>query len=273
MHRRIVIFQVALLLSMPCRCAEFFYMDHDSVTDEYLGPVGPLVLSGEITPGDYGALLTKILGDEDRFLAQNKIILASDGGDVAEALKIAQLVKSLHSRLSIGPLTGRCVSACFYIYAAAAEREVDGEKLLGINRPFIADTETTAAAETVPAAQAAVSGAESRALTKVRAFLLDNAVPSYLVDEMFRHPSDDAYWLSADDEKNLGSRSQSFKHFLAAKCAWDEKIEREVYAGKRSIDELKRLLKCKEGATRHAAHQVLLAAGQRRARLPDTPAH
>ena len=253
---------------MPCRSAEFFYMDHDSVSDEYVGPVGPLVLSGEITTGDYAALLSKILGDENRFLAQNKIILASDGGDVAEALKIAQLVKSLHSRLSVGPLTGRCVSACFYIYAAAAEREVDGEKLLGINRPFIADTETAAATEpaaateAAAAAQAAVAAVESMALRQVRAFLQDNAVPSYLVDEMFRHASDDAYWLSADDEKNLGSRSQSFKHFLAAKCAWDEKLEREVYAGKRPVDELRRLLKCKDGATRHAAHQALLAARQ-----------
>jgi hypothetical protein len=267
MHRRIVIFQVALLLSMPCRSAEFFYMDHDPVSGEYVGPVGPLVLSGEITAGDYAALLTKILGDESRFLAQNKIILASDGGDVAEALKIARLVKSLHSRLSVGPLTGRCVSACFYIYAAAAEREVDGEKLLGINRPFLADTQTVAATEAVPAARAGVAAAEAGALTQVRAFLQDNAVPSYLVQEMFRHASDDAYWLSADDEKNLGLRSQSFKQFLAAKCAWDERIEREVYAGRRPAEELKRLLKCADGATRQAAHEALLAARR------DTPAH
>jgi hypothetical protein len=101
----------------------------------------------------------------------------------------------------------------------------------------------------------------------VRAFLQENAVPNYLVDEMFRHASDDAYWLSADDERNLGSRSQSFKHFLAAKCAWDEKIEREVYAGKRPVEELKRLLKCKDGATQRAAHQALLEARR------DTPAH
>ncbi len=119
---------------------------------------------------------------------------------------------------------------------------MDGDKLLGINRPFIAETQ-------------------------VRAFLRENAVPNYLVEEMFRHASDDAYWLSADDERNLGSRSQSFKHFLAAKCAWDEKIEREVYAGKRPADELKRLLKCKDGATQRAAHQALLEARR------DTAAH
>lgn len=234
-------------------------MDHDPVTNEYVGPIGPLVLSGEIVIGDFEALLSRILSDEERFLAQNKIILASDGGDVAEALKIANLVKSLYSQLSVGPLTGRCVSACFFVYAAAAQREADGDKLLGINRPFFADADPAA----VPAIDA--SAAEGRGLTQVRSFLQENAVPQYLVDEMFRHPSDDAYWLSADDAKNLGFKSASFKQFLAAKCAWDDAIERDAYAGKRPVDDLKQLLKCKEHATHEAAHQVLLAARQERA--------
>ena len=88
---------------------------------------------------------------------------------MAEALKIAKLVKSLYSRLIVGPPTGRCVSACFFIYAAAAEREADGDKLLGINLPFIADTETAPAADTAPVATtapatgAAVDAVEGRA--------------------------------------------------------------------------------------------------------------
>ncbi|MEP6547695.1 MAG: hypothetical protein ABJD53_09535, partial [Gammaproteobacteria bacterium] len=264
--RRIAICYVALLLlSMPCRGAEVFYLDHDPVTDQYVGPIGPLVLSGEITTGDYDALLSKILGDENRFLAQNRIIVASDGGDVAESLKIANLVKSLYSKLIVGPLTGRCVSACFFIYAAAGQRESDGEKLLGVNRPFFADADTA-----LPPAADAVA-VESKGLTQVRAFLQENAVPTYLVDEMFRHPSDDAYWLTADDEKNLGFRSPSFKNFLAAKCAWDDTIEREAYAGKRPIDDLKQLLKCKDHATLEAAHQVLLAARQVRSPREGSP--
>ncbi|MEP6883615.1 MAG: hypothetical protein ABJC66_02590 [Gammaproteobacteria bacterium] len=241
-------------------------MDHDPVTDQYVGPVGPLVLSGEITPGDYGALLAKILDDENRFLSQNKIILASDGGDMAEALKIAKLVKSLHSQLIVGPLTGRCVSACFFIFAAAGQREADGEKLLGINRPYFADAD----AATQPAVGAAADAVapDTKGLGQVRAFLHDNDVPSYLVEEMFRHPSDDAYWLSAEDEKNLGYKSPSFKKFLKAQCAWDDAIEREAYAGKRPIDDLKQLLKCKDRVTLEAAHQVLLVA-----RAQHTPAH
>ena len=60
MRLRIVLCQVALLLlSVPAPAAELFYMDHDAITGEYVGPVGPLVMSGEIIPGDYDRLLSK----------------------------------------------------------------------------------------------------------------------------------------------------------------------------------------------------------------------
>ena len=265
MGRRIAAGTFALIvLGSPALGADLFYMDHDPFTDRYVGPVGPLVISGEIVPGDYDQLLSKITGDENRFLALNKVILASDGGDVAEALKIARLVKSLYSEVIVGTLTGRCVSACFFIYAAANRREVNGERLLGINRPFIADSEKTPA----PPPDAAIG--ESRALMQVRGFLRENNVPDYLVDEMFRRASDDAYWLSADDQKNLGFRSQSFDQFLAAKCAWNDQIERETYSGTRSIDDLKRMMKCRDRATQEAARQALvLARTERAARGPN----
>ena len=107
MRPLLAICNVALLLvSLPAQGAELFYMDHDPITDQYVGPIGPLVMSGEITPGDYGRLLSKIIDDEDRFLAQNKILLASDGGDVAEALRIAALVKSLFTAVIVGAADG-----------------------------------------------------------------------------------------------------------------------------------------------------------------------
>lgn len=245
-----------LLASTPVLCAELFYMDHDPYTDQFVGPVGPLVFSGEIEPGDYDALLAKILADEDRFLAQNKLILASDGGDVAEALKIAQLVKSLYAEVVVGPLTGRCVSACFFIYAAAGHRLADGERLIGINRPYLA---TPGAPSTAPA-DALI--AESGPLAQVRGFLKDNAVPGYLVDEMLRHGSDDAYWLSADDLKNLGYRAPWFNQYLRAKCSWDDAIERQVYAGKKPLEELKRMVSCRDRVTQDAARQALAAAAK-----------
>lgn len=115
-----------------------------------------------------------------------------------EALKIAALVKSLVTGEVVGLLTGGCVSACFFIYAAADQREADGERLIGINLPFIVD------ADAVSESQTDVVVVESRTLVQVRAFLQSNDVPNYLVDEMFRHASHDAYWFSPDDERNHG---------------------------------------------------------------------
>jgi hypothetical protein len=254
MGRRIAVRTFALILfSTHVVGADLFYMDHDPFTDRYVGPIGPLVISGEIMPGDYDQLLSKITADESRFLALNKVILASDGGDVAEALKIAGLIKSLYSEVIVGTLTGRCVSACFFIYAAASQREVNGERLLGINRPYIPDAE-----EASPPPDAAT--VESRALMQVRGFLRENRVPAYLVDEMFRRASDDAYWLSADDQKKLGFRSQSFNQFLAVKCAWSDQIERETFSGERSIDGLKQMMRCRDRATQEAARQALVLA-------------
>jgi hypothetical protein len=258
-RRRLAVSSCVLLFaSLYASGAELFYMDHDPVTDQFVGPTGPLVISGEITPGDSDRLLSKILDDANRFLAQNKILLASDGGDVAEALRIANLIKSLYTRVAVIPLTGRCVSACFFIYAAATQREVDGERLVGINRPYL----VAADGATAPPADAAI--AEGGTLVPVRAFLQENAVPGYLLDEMLRRGSDDAYWLSDDDEKNLGYRSPSFDRYLRAKCAWDDKIEREVYAGAKPVDALKQMLKCRERVTQEAARKVLDAAAKER---------
>jgi ATP-dependent protease ClpP protease subunit len=243
---------------LPALGAELFYMDHDPVTDQFVGPTGPLVLSGEITAGDADRLLSKILDDENRFLEQNKLLLASDGGDVAEALRIARLIKSLYTHVIVMPLTGRCVSACFFIYAAANRREADGDRLVGINRPYLVASDGASA----PAADAAP--AESGALAQVRTFLQENAVPGYLVEEMFRRPSDDAYWLSADDEKNLGFQSPSFDRYIRTKCAWDDQLEREVYAGAKPMDALKPMLKCRDRVTQDAARQALTAAAKER---------
>jgi hypothetical protein len=255
MSARIAVCTFALwLMSAPAYGAELFYMDHDPYTDRFVGPIGPLVFSGEIIPGDYAALLSKILADRDRFLAQNKLILASDGGDVAEAIKIAKLVKSLYTEVIVGPLTGRCVSACFFIYAAASQREADGERLIGINRPYLVASEarsTSTSTSTSAAAPANATMVESGALATVRAFLEDNAVPRYLLDEMFRHASDDAYWLSAEDQKNLGYRSPAYDRYLRDKCAWDDR---------KPVEDLKRMLKCRDRLTQDAARQALALA-------------
>jgi hypothetical protein len=247
-----------MCLSSPVLAAELFYMDHDSFSGKYVGPVGPLVFSGEIEPGDYDRLLAKILDDQSRFLAENKILLASDGGDVAEATKIATLMKSMLSEVIVGTQTGRCVSACFLIFAAAQQRGVEGDRLIGINRPYIVDPDAPTA---VPAND---SLDDPASLAKVRVFLQENEVPADLIDEMFRHPSDDAYWLTADDEKRLGSVSRALTQMLVARCAWDPSLEREVFAGHKPREDLISMWKCRTSAVRAETQLALAAAVKER---------
>jgi hypothetical protein len=253
-----------LLLSTAASGAELFYMDHDPFTNEYVGAVGPLVLSGEVRAGDYDRLLSKIAEDGNRFIASGKLILASEGGDVPEAIKIAKLIRSLYTEVVVGPLTGRCAGACFLIYTAASQRGTDGERLIGIYRPAIADEEL----DSVPPAQAALL--EDKVADQARGFLQENAVPTDLIDEMFRSTPQDVYWLSERDEQNLGSKSPSFEQLLAAKCAWNDSLERAVYKGERPMEDLKEIWVCRARVTQPAAHKALeLALKERSAEAND----
>jgi hypothetical protein len=75
-----------LCMPLMSHGADLFYMDHDALTGKYTGPVGALVMSGDIEPGDYVRLLAKISEDPPRFLAQDTLILASSAVDSTEAM-------------------------------------------------------------------------------------------------------------------------------------------------------------------------------------------
>jgi hypothetical protein len=243
----------AWLLAAPLRGAELFYMDHDLTTGKYVGPVGPLVISGDIDPGDYDHLLAKIRSDTNRFFSQNKVIVASNGGDVREAIKIGLLLQSLYSEVTVGPQTGPCIGACFLIYAAADQRASDGEHLIGLHRPTLVDRLSSSLS---PADAAAV---EERAMTEVRAFLVANEVPANLQEDMFRRSADEVYWMTDSDLQQMGFRSPSFVRYLKASCAWDEAVEHEVLSGKRPFAELSQLLACRTRVTQTDARKALTA--------------
>jgi hypothetical protein len=252
---RLACVSVMLLLSgAPAWSAELFYLDRDAFNNEYVGPVGPLVLSGEIVPGDYDRLLAKIAEDDKRFLSQNKLILASSEGNAAEAVKIARLVKALYTQVAVGPLTGRCAGACFLIYAAAVERGTDGENLLGVSRPGLAESEWVGR----PTTEAALL--EDGMQEPVRDFLVENDVPPDLLEQAFQRPSTDVYWLTDSDETALGSKSPAFGKFLAKNCKWTDGFEKAVYRGERPFEDLKTFADCRARATQPEARKALTLA-------------
>jgi hypothetical protein len=224
--------------------ADFFFMDHDVFTGQYTGPVGSLVISGDIEPGDYERLLAKIGDDPRHFLAQDKLILASSAGDAGEAMKLGRFIKSLHTEVSVGPLTGRCTDVCFLIYVAADRRGADGPGLLGIQGTASADA------------------------AAVRDFLRENEVPANLSEQVMRPASGSVYWLNGTDEANLNSRSPSFTRYLTLHCHWNDEIEREVRGGKRPVADMKDMWDCRSRVTQSDAAVALAAALKGRSGMP-----
>jgi hypothetical protein len=252
--RLVFLCTIFLLSGAFARSAELYYLDRDAFNNEYVGPVGPLVLSGEIAPGDYDRLLAKITEDDKRFLAQNKLILASNEGNAAEAMKIARLVKALYTQVVVGPLTGHCAGACFLIYAAAVERGTDGENLLGVTRPGLAESEWVGR----PTTEAALL--EDSMQGPVRAFLVENEVPPDLVEQVFQRPSTDVYWLSDNDETALGSKSPAFAKFLEKSCKWTDGLDKAVFRGERPFEDLKAFTDCRARMTQPEARKALALA-------------
>jgi hypothetical protein len=227
-----ILFQLAVLFGAvrTAEAAELFYLDHDALTGRYVGPTGPLVISGDIDAGDEERLLAKIEEDVERFLSRNAVVVASTDGDVDEAIKIAGLLRALDSDVTVEAATGRCAGPCFLIYAAAAERASGGPLQLGFSTP-------------VPEA--------------ARAWLTRAELPRDLLDELARSPPGTMHWLTEAEEARVGGRSPAFARELAARCAWSDAAEREAIAGRRPFRELEPLWACRARVSREAARATL----------------
>lgn len=221
------------LLSILCLCASALSPPASALEISYssLNPFDGsvskgegLLLSGEIVPGDYEYLIEIIRHDQDRFWRSKGFILASPGGDIQEALRIARLVKRTYSPAYVGEATGPCVSACFFIFSAAARREA-GHRTLGIHRPYIHPRRLVTTS---------VSGAETlqrSALQQARSYLESQDVPTSLIDKMFQRASTEVYWLSRDEiEEQLGLRPPWYEQFLISRCGLDKSLERKYFS-------------------------------------------
>jgi hypothetical protein len=94
-----------------------------------------ITLRGQIRPGDAERLAARFLAitplqisaSNTYYEFPNSLYLSSPGGDVAEAIRIAALVKALALSVAVIPNgTGVCASSCFVIYVAAIERSASG---------------------------------------------------------------------------------------------------------------------------------------------------
>ena len=211
------------LLSTTAKALEITYSKINPF-DGSLSTTEGILLRGDISPGDYQYLLAVIRSDEEKFWKSSGFILASNGGDVDEALKIARLVKGTFLSAYVGESAGQCVSACFFIYAAAARREAD-IKTLGIHRPYVHPRRL------ISVSPLEAESLQKDALRRARTYLVDQDVPTGLIDRMFQQASTEIYWLSRDEiDRQLGRRVPWYEQFLIARCGLDKSLEQKYFS-------------------------------------------
>jgi hypothetical protein len=167
------------------------------------------VLEGKIETGDFEKVRNFFFSEYPL-----QIYLASPGGNLAEAMRIGHLVRSLNLlTMAPGEYPGKslenrmhilkqpkadymCASECFFVYVAGIKRFVDsvfGKAFLGIQRPHLSVSKLQAATGD----EAIASTNHTR--TVVQDYLEEMGVPAKYAEEMFRLSQGDIRWLSHEE--------------------------------------------------------------------------
>lgn len=151
--------------------------------------------------------------------------LASPGGDLAEAIKIGQLVRRLkmdvwapeanrqlwNSMIHISDQRNNvCASACFFIYAAGTYRS---GYILGVHRPRFAE-EDLKAMSMEQAASGQVSTSEVAA-TYLRTMGISNSI----IEKAATTKPNDIQWLTEVEVKSLSGYIPEYEDWIEAQCS------------------------------------------------------
>ncbi len=191
-----------------------------------------LKVEGDIVVGDADKLRTKLLDYYNIFGASiDTVDLASQGGDVEEAMKMSALIRRLRlkTEVAVGDAThppvslvvhdGKdlaCASACFLVYAGGVDRF---GTYLALHRPYVP---RQIASQLSDLEHEAIQRQE---MTKVTKFLLDMDIDQFWIDIMMNTNSQNAYYvpLEIGDEKihHLQGLVPSIEEIVLAKCTGD----------------------------------------------------
>lgn len=207
--RFFVVILISLITTISSNAAEVEWQNKDPKS-------GAIVLVGEIIRGDAEKILRAIRDDKKIMF---EIFLNSPGGDLAEAIKIAEIIDASKAQTRVST-DGFCASACFFIYLAGHGRFAIGEGeqrgefkngRLGIHRPYITNISDSKKSQ----------NSQLMAMEKARKYLEIRNVPTSLIDKMMTRPSNNIYWLTRSDIKDLGEYPPETEELYISKCGYD----------------------------------------------------
>ena len=143
-------------------------------------------ISGNIAPGDIDALRASIKAANDAGKLVTSLRLNSDGGNLLEAVGMADWVKSAKISTNVGQ-GATCASACFLIFAAGETKYANISARIGVHR-------------------ASEKGVVSRAGTTSMADVAKELdVPWSIIRRMINTPPGEMEWLSLADLRLMGA--------------------------------------------------------------------
>ena len=188
-----------------------------------------VVMKGPIKKGDTKKLIevvkdrlsfgTLVLDNLVLDRMPDTFMLSSQGGDLIEALRMAEVLRGLQATVKVRATDGDCISACFFLYLGGIFREAQGTKnqfktgkgYLGLHRPYFSNTPEKAN-------WAEIELQQRRVMRQVAAYLADHMVPQRLTDEMMSRASTDIYWATEEDLRLIGKTLPEVEERFLLEC-------------------------------------------------------
>lgn len=148
-----------------------------------------IAISGEISPGDSDALKAAIKTANDAGKLATSIRLNSEGGNLLEGVRLAEVVKFAKMATNVGQ-GATCASACFLIFAAGETKFANYSARIGVHGASDKGEETVR------------SGAATVSMARVAK---DLGVPPAIIGRMVVTPPNDMVWLSPSDLQSMGT--------------------------------------------------------------------
>jgi hypothetical protein len=207
---------------------------------------GQVVIEGRITEGDFERFLNTVL---EQGIYSSTVHLASNGGNVGEALKIGRFIR-LNSMATetgarhqgqnicpngIKPQNCNCASACVLIFLGGIHRSGN---ILGVHRPYLEHT----VLKSLSLLESEVAG---KLLEKeTDKYFIDMGAPTSLKEILNANTSENIQMLDdAYINQNIAGYIKEVEEWLLAKCGSTKKLHSDNAS---SLREAMNNLECRE---------------------------
>lgn len=168
-----------------------------------------LDFTGDIESGDAQKLRSLAMQSRWNFLLYKALAVDSRGGNVSEALRIAEFVELSGLPVLVND-DAVCASSCFFIYVSAPDRAAFGPVI--VHRPYF-DMGHANGSEA-----GAYESAYRSAFSGIRDFLHTRLTPDYIIQRMMTRSSVDGYQLTRLDLSAVGPFSPALHEYLLQVC-------------------------------------------------------